>query len=228
MLKTKFYKTFSTGIFEVFVNPNNPRMITDLKFQMLKKSIHEAPWMLKLRPIVINNSGMILGGNQRYKACVELGLRAVWVMLVDDLSADEELRFIIRDNQDFGKWDMDILSQTYSQDELLNYGFQVEILKKGKPKVESDVKPPPPMGDDIVDKSQGNGNNQEFSGNSPQISESFSKNALKQIVFELPTDIYTEVIRDLEIISKEYDCDDKSEAFLRLINFYENRSRTDE
>ena len=52
-------------------NPNNPRLIKDYKFKKLIKSIKEFPEMLKLRPIVVDEKNVILGGNMRYKACVQ-------------------------------------------------------------------------------------------------------------------------------------------------------------
>lgn len=52
-------------------NPNNPRLIKDDKFQKLVKSIKEFPEMLELRPIVVNDDMVVLGGNMRLKACKE-------------------------------------------------------------------------------------------------------------------------------------------------------------
>jgi ParB-like chromosome segregation protein Spo0J len=56
-------------------NPKNPRLIKDDKFKKLVKSIQEFPQMLELRPIVVDENNIILGGNMRYKACVEAGLK---------------------------------------------------------------------------------------------------------------------------------------------------------
>ena len=52
---------------EVKANPNNPRIIKDDKFKKLVQSIKDFPEMLELRPIVINNDGVVLGGNMRLK-----------------------------------------------------------------------------------------------------------------------------------------------------------------
>jgi len=56
-------------------NTDNPRVIRDNKFQKLVASIKEFPEMLKLRPIVVNKDMIILGGNMRYKASIEAGLK---------------------------------------------------------------------------------------------------------------------------------------------------------
>ena len=44
-------------------NPNNPRVLRDDKFQKLKQSITEFPKMLSLRPMVIDENNVVLGGN---------------------------------------------------------------------------------------------------------------------------------------------------------------------
>lgn len=51
----------------IIENPTNPRFIRDDKFEKLKKSIEEFPRMLELRPIVVNDDMVIVGGNMRYR-----------------------------------------------------------------------------------------------------------------------------------------------------------------
>ena len=50
-------------ITEVKNNPKNPRLIKDDKFKKLVKSIQEFPQMLELRPIVVDENNIVLGGN---------------------------------------------------------------------------------------------------------------------------------------------------------------------
>ena len=64
-------------------NPENPRIIKDYKFQKLVKSVKEFPEMLKIRPIVVNKDNVVLGGNMRLKACIEAGLKQVWILQTD-------------------------------------------------------------------------------------------------------------------------------------------------
>ena len=68
---------------EVRENPENPRIIKDYKFKKLVKSVKEFPEMLKLRPIVVNEDNVVLGGNMRLKACIEAGLKEVWILQAD-------------------------------------------------------------------------------------------------------------------------------------------------
>ena len=90
-------KTYSEKISKVKTNPNNPRIIKDDKFKKLVKSIQEFPKMLEIRPIVVNDDMIVLGGNMRLKACKEAGLKEVPVIKVNDLTEDEQRQFIIKD-----------------------------------------------------------------------------------------------------------------------------------
>jgi ParB-like chromosome segregation protein Spo0J len=81
----------------VKLNPNNPRIIKDDKFKKLVQSIKDFPEMLNIRPIVVNQDMIILGGNMRYKACKEAGLKEVPI-IVTDLSEEKQREFLIKDN----------------------------------------------------------------------------------------------------------------------------------
>lgn len=209
------YSIEKTSISKIKPNPSNPRTISDEKFEKLVQSIKEAPWMLKLRPIVVNADGIILGGNQRYKACLKAGLEDVWVIWADKITDPQQRRFIIRDNVDFGKYDLEILRKQYTEQELLKYGTEIQLLERQDPKPDESIKPPPPMGDDDVEEPDIPEDELE------QAKKNFNDNTIKQIVFQLPSELYEECIKDLDMISKELDCDDNSEVFLRLLNFYE-------
>ena len=86
------------SINDIKTNPDNPRIIKDYKFSKLVNSIREFPQMLKLRPIVVNNKNVILGGNMRYKASIEAGLKEVYIVQADDLTDEQQKEFIIKDN----------------------------------------------------------------------------------------------------------------------------------
>ena len=109
----------------VKANTDNPRVIRDNKFQKLVASIKEFPEMLKLRPIVVNKDMIILGGNMRYKACIEAGLKEVWVLKATDLTKEQENEFIVKDNVGFGEWDWDILANIWDSKKLKDWGLDV-------------------------------------------------------------------------------------------------------
>ena len=110
------------------LNPANPRIIRDDKFEQLKASIEQFPKMMELRPIVVDNTGMVLGGNMRLRALQDLGYKEVppeWVRQADDLTEDEKRRFIITDNEGFGQCDWDILANEWDAAELVEWGLDV-------------------------------------------------------------------------------------------------------
>mgnify|MGYP000871545954 CR=1 FL=1 len=119
------YITEIVNIKEVKNNPNNPRLIKDDKFKKLVQSIKDFPEMLNIRPIVVNEDMVILGGNMRYKACLEAGLKEVPVIKVDSLSAEKQREFIIKDNLSGGEWDWDMLANEWESEELEEWGLDV-------------------------------------------------------------------------------------------------------
>jgi len=106
-------------------NPNNPRLIKDDKFHKLVKSIKEFPQMLELRPIVVNDEMVILGGNMRHKACIEAGLKEVTIVKAKDLTEEQQKEFIIKDNVGFGEWDWDILANEWDTESLEEWGLTI-------------------------------------------------------------------------------------------------------
>ena len=113
---------------EIKLNPNNPRVIKDDKFAKLVKSITEFPKMMALRPIVVNNDNVVLGGNMRLKALKEIGYKEIpdeWVKRADDLTEEESRRFIIADNVGFGEHDWNMLSEEWDIEELAEWGLDI-------------------------------------------------------------------------------------------------------
>ena len=119
------YITELVNIKEVKNNPNNPRLIKDDKFKKLVQSIKNFPEMLNIRPIVVNEDMVILGGNMRYKACLEAGLKEVPIIKVDSLSAEKQREFIIKDNVSGGEWDWNMLANEWETNELENWGLDL-------------------------------------------------------------------------------------------------------
>ena len=110
---------------QVRSNPDNPRFIKDYKFEKLVKSIKEFPQMLELRPIVVNQDMIVLGGNMRLKACEEAGIKEVPIIFADNLTPEQEKEFIIKDNSSFGEWDWDLLANEWNTADLIDWGMDV-------------------------------------------------------------------------------------------------------
>jgi hypothetical protein len=112
-------------ISEIKLNPNNPRLIKDDKFKKLVKSIQDFPQMLNIRPIVVNSDMIILGGNMRFKACKEAGLKEIPVIIAKDLTEDQQKEFLIKDNTSGGEWDWDMLANEWEPELLDEWGLDV-------------------------------------------------------------------------------------------------------
>ena len=110
---------------EIKTNPNNPRLIKDGKFEKLVKSIKDFPEMLKIRPIVVNNDMVVLGGNMRLKACKEAGLKEVSIIKAENLTEEQQKEFIVKDNVGFGEWDWDIIANEWDAQEVEEWGLEV-------------------------------------------------------------------------------------------------------
>tara|TARA_R110001592_G_scaffold341288_1_gene630147 strand:+ start:40 stop:1191 length:1152 start_codon:yes stop_codon:yes gene_type:complete len=108
-------------------NPNNPRLIKDDKFFKLVKSIKEFPEMLKLRPIVVNDDLIVLGGNMRLKACKDAGLKEVSIIKASELSAEQQREFIVKDNVGFGEWDWDLIANEWDAEQLDDWGLDLPV-----------------------------------------------------------------------------------------------------
>ena len=106
-------------------NPSNPRIIKNDKFLKLVKSIQEFPEMLKLRPIVVDEDFMVLGGNMRLKASKAAGLKEVWIDIAEGLTEDQKKEFIVKDNVSFGEWEWDMLANEWDSVGITEWGLDV-------------------------------------------------------------------------------------------------------
>lgn len=112
---------------------NNPRYIKKEDFERLCASVQNNPELFEAQPIILSNrtgENVIIAGNQRYKAALEVGLKEVPTILLEGLTEAKEREIIIRTNVQNGKWDWDILSSEAwgSVDELQDWGVDCSFL----------------------------------------------------------------------------------------------------
>jgi DNA modification methylase len=116
---------------EVKPNPKNPRIIKDGKFQKLVKSIQEFPDMLNKRPLIVftdvDNKYVVLGGNMRLKACKEIGLKEIPIIVADEWTEEQKNEFLIKDNVGFGEWDWDSLANEWDAEKLDDWGLDLPV-----------------------------------------------------------------------------------------------------
>ena len=115
-------------ITDIKLNKDNPRFIKDEKFDKLKQSIKDFPQMLSLRPIVVDENNIALGGNMRLRALLDLGyteLDTEWVKRADELTEEQKREFIIKDNVGFGSWEGETLANIWDVEELEEWGLDM-------------------------------------------------------------------------------------------------------
>lgn len=115
-------------ITELKLNPKNPRFIKDHEFEKLKQSLKDDIEIMTVKQIKYDetNENLILAGNQRFKALVDLGYKDIpnkWLMKVGHLTEKQKKKLIIIDNVSSGDWDNDLLLEDYTIEELTYYGL---------------------------------------------------------------------------------------------------------
>jgi ParB-like chromosome segregation protein Spo0J len=81
--------------------------------------------MLNLRPIVVNDDMVVLGGNMRLKACKEAGLKEIPIIKASELTEQQQKEFIVKDNVGYGEWDWNDLANNWDADQLQDWGLDI-------------------------------------------------------------------------------------------------------
>lgn len=99
----------------------NPRKITEEAFERLKQRITDRGFHDVVK---IDTKNIILSGNQRKRALVELGIEEVFVMVPSrDLTDKERDGIVLESNKNDGTWDMEMLNGHFESDFLFGIGF---------------------------------------------------------------------------------------------------------
>ena len=106
-------------------NSRNPRFIRDEKFKKLVASLVEFPEMATLRPLVVDESMTVLGGNMRLKAMQELKWKEVPIVVAEGLTDAQKDEFVIKDNVGFGDWNWEQLANEWDAEELTRWGLDI-------------------------------------------------------------------------------------------------------
>lgn len=115
----------------------NPRQIAPDRLEVLKKNIMRQGFRT---PPCADHEGVLLAGHQRIKALIDLGLGDLMIPVsYAPHPISEELRkeILAADNLAFGEWDMKILQEDYTTEELTTYGFEEDFFVDEEP----DTKP---------------------------------------------------------------------------------------
>ena len=142
------------AIKEIKINPDNPRLIKDDKHKKLVQSLKDFPVFLNKRGLLLDENNMILGGNMRYRAAKDAGLKEIPVEYFTREDAEENNKLtgqnktyeeycqeaIIKDNVSGGEWDWDILVNQWDVDLLDKWGVDIPEQISNK-EVEEDEPP---------------------------------------------------------------------------------------
>ena len=136
---------------------NNPRYIKTDDFERLCASVQNNADYFECRPIILSNrtgENVIIAGNQRYKAAIEVGLKEVPTILLEGLTEAKEREIVIRTNITNGRWDWDILSSEIwgSTQELADWGVDVGSFLDDEPDQEDAMPELPELDEEKVVK----------------------------------------------------------------------------
>lgn len=105
----------------------NPRKITPEQLETLKQSIERNRDYFEARPLILSDRTgelVVIAGNQRYEACMQLGIEECPTVLLSGLTEEREREIIIRDNVSNGEWDEELL-QEWDAAELQDWGVDL-------------------------------------------------------------------------------------------------------
>lgn len=112
---------------DLLPNEDNPRRISQAKLEKLQSQIQRLGFH---NPPKVDNDGVIIGGNQRYKALMEIGggeLEIPVMIPQFKLTKKEREEIIITDNISDGDWDLEKLELDFDTDELNKWGLDIDF-----------------------------------------------------------------------------------------------------
>ena len=121
-------------------NPHNPRTISKDAYEKLKASIERNPDGLTANKIAYKD-GIIISGNQRYRALTELGLehKKEWFKDLSGWTPEQIDEWIIQSNISAGEWDWDILANEWEQTDLEEWGVDTSQEWDNKKDLPEDI-----------------------------------------------------------------------------------------
>ena len=196
-------KTEFVSIKKVHLSPTNPRVIKDHKFRKLVQSIKEFPQMLQMRPIVVDEEMVVLGGNMRLRACLEAGLMEVPIIRATELTEQQKKEFVIKDNSSFGEWDWDLLANEWDIQDLDQWGLDI-------PASYFDDDKEPEFDKDVLDEAL----------------DSYINSKVKQITLYFDNQQYEYVLGKLEAIAQTEQLESNTDVIIALLEKYESFSNS--
>lgn len=118
---------------ELTILAKNPRTITEVELEKLKKSLEADPKFLHHRPILVNKVNgkyVVYGGSQRLTAARALGWESVDCIVEENLSQSVMDYRMLADNTHQGEWSFEgIPADTFSKELLSEVGQMQKDIK---------------------------------------------------------------------------------------------------
>lgn len=153
------HKAYYVPVRELELLENNPRTISKEQFDKLKKSVAERKAYFEGRPCLVNHKDgnmIVFAGNQRLRAARDLKMDKVPCVVYENLSKKEEKELTVLDNGEFGRWDMEILANEFSDlplEELMGEEFD-KVATELTPEQEIEEDEPPEVDESEPAKSK--------------------------------------------------------------------------
>ena len=113
--------------------PANPRQWTQSDIDRLAASLLETPELFEARPIVVFPLGdkfIILAGNLRYSASKKNKASSVpCIVLPADMPVVKLGHIVLKDNGEFGSWNIGLLAQDWADLPLASWGVEVPKME---------------------------------------------------------------------------------------------------
>ena len=159
--------------------------------------------MLQMRPIVVDEEMVVLGGNMRLRACLEAGLMEVPIIRATELTEQQKKEFVIKDNSSFGEWDWDLLANEWDIQDLDQWGLDI-------PASYFDDDKEPEFDKDILD----------------QQLDTYINSKVKQITLYFDNQQYEYVLGKLEAIAQTEQLESNTDVIIALLEKYESFSNS--
>lgn len=185
-------------------DPANARHHDDRNLDSIRASLSE-PWG-QVEPLVVQrSSGRIIGGNGRYRVMRDLAWEETDVVYLDvDDTQATRLALALNRTAELARWDDTTLAKLLT-------GLQAQGQSV-----------PGWSNDDIEALLRGVNLGLGIGGTPEGNTQGFLNSAIRQLVLIMPQGQYEDVIERLEALMKTHGLDSHTEAFLFLLDHYEN------
>lgn len=105
---------------------DNPRSINKDAFERLKQQITN---LGVYKPLIVDQNNVILGGNMRYKALVDLGVEKVSVIVRECKTEKERIEIALSDNDRAGYYNETELAELVSLNEVDGELYSIDLTE---------------------------------------------------------------------------------------------------